>query len=76
MGLGMNLSMDLRIQNNLGDTPAIPQINKYNPTMVTSSQHPTHQGDRFSNIIHCKIITGMTPFESPHGFHLITPQFL
>jgi hypothetical protein len=76
MRLGMNLGMDLRIQNNLGNTPAVPQIYKYNPAMVTSSQHPTHQGYFFSDIIHCKIITGMTPFESPHGFHFIAPHFL
>jgi hypothetical protein len=67
--------MNLRIENNLGDTPAVAQINEYDTAMVTAAQHPAHKSDNLANIFHCKVITGMTPLESPHGFHFINSLF-
>jgi hypothetical protein len=70
----MHISMDLRIKDNLGNAPAVAEIDEYDATMVTAPQHPAHKGDGLSHIIHSKIITGMTPFESPHRFHVVTPH--
>ena len=32
--LGMHFCVDLRAENHLGQAPAVPQVNKYNPAMV------------------------------------------
>jgi hypothetical protein len=49
----------LRVENNLGQPPPVPQINKDETAMVTPAKDPTHEKDLFTDILFSQIVAMM-----------------
>src|SRR6056297_1302908 len=56
MGLLVNGGLAFRIENNLSDPLAIPQINKNDPAMVPSSLDPAHEHHLTANIFRIQLV--------------------
>jgi hypothetical protein len=58
-GLLVRIGIDIGVKNDLGQAPAVAQINKYQPPMIASPVHPTGQRHFKSLVLKSKLVAGM-----------------
>ena len=62
------LEVSLVVENALGDTLAVTQVNEGDATVVAATSHPTGQGDGLSNVCGGQLAVGVSA-KHRHSFH-------
>ena len=60
MGISVACDIDIRIEDDLGDTGVIPKINENQASVVTASVNPAHQSDRLAFMCFAQIAAVMS----------------
>ena len=66
VGLGMHRLVDLRVEDHLGDAPAVAQVDEDNPAMVAAAEHPAHEDGFPVEKIRAEIVAGVCAPQRPH----------
>jgi hypothetical protein len=59
----MNGRAEFRVENNLGETIFVAQVNENHPAVIPSALHPSHQDHFRTHIFRSQFAAGMGP---PH----------
>ena len=64
--LGMHRLVDLRVEDDLGDAPAVTQIDEDDAAMVAAAEHPTHEDGFPVEKIRAEIVAGVCAPQRSH----------
>ena len=55
----MHFGINLRVKYNLGDPPAVAQVNKNDAAMITTPENPAHEYDLLAKVVGAEFVTVM-----------------
>ena len=57
--LGVRFGVDFRVEDNLGDAPAVAEVDEDNPAVVAAAKNPTHENDLLIQVIEAESVAVM-----------------
>ncbi len=62
----MDIGIDFRIKYDLGNTPAVTQVDENHSAVVTAAENPAHERDLLVQVVGAELITVMRAPQRSH----------
>ncbi len=66
MRLGVNVLVDFRVKDDLGNPPAVAQVDEYDAAVITAAEDPAHKDGFLPQVIKAKSVTVVCAPERSH----------